>query len=58
MKNETFGRALWEIGYQLLNLLVQANSLDIGYKTILLNEKQKISLSNAGVKNSVAVMVI
>ena len=57
-KNETTGRALWEIGYQLMNLLVQAKSLDIGYNSFLLNEDQSKLISNMGVEGPAAVMAI
>ena len=57
-KNEGFARALWEVGYQLLNLLLQANSLDITHKAILLNEDQKSTVSLAGVKDPVAILTI
>lgn len=38
--NESSGRAYWEIGYQLLNILVQAYALDLDYRAILLDDGQ------------------
>lgn len=57
-KNEDFARALWEVGYQLLNLLLQANSLDIPYQAVLLNKAQKSTVSLAGIKDPVAIFAI
>ena len=57
-KNEAFNRALWEIGYQLLNLLVQAISLDIPYKAVLLDNKQKKLVTHSGIEDPVAVSTI
>lgn len=57
-KNENFARALWEVGYQLLNLLLQANSLNIPYQASLLNEKQKSTIVSTGLRNPVAILAI
>ncbi len=57
-KNESFAIALWEVGYQLLNLLLQAHSLDILYQAALLDETQKTLLRRMGVKDPVAVFAI
>jgi len=38
-KSETAARALWEIGYQLLNLMLQAASLGLTYKAVLVDDK-------------------
>jgi hypothetical protein len=57
-KNENFNRALWEVGYQLLNLLVQAQTLDIPYESVLLDETNKILLSNMGIRYPVALVAI
>jgi len=57
-KNEDFARALWEVGYQLLNLLLQASSLNISYQAILLDETQKSTVGRTGVKNPVAILAI
>ncbi len=57
-KNENFAIALWEVGYQLLNLLLQAHSLDILYQAALLDETQKTLLRRMGVKDPVAAFAI
>lgn len=57
-KNEEFARSLWEIGYQLLNLMLQAKTLDIKYKASILTEKQKTIIELLGVKNPVAILSI
>ncbi len=57
-KNENSGRALWKIGYQLLNLILQANSLGVSYQAALLDETKKISVAQAGIAAPVAVLAI
>jgi len=56
-KNEDFARALWEIGYQLLNLLLQAHSLGISYRGVLLDEAQRSTLGRMGIGNPIALLV-
>ena len=55
-KNENYMRAFWEVGYQLLNLLLQAHALDISYQAILLDETQKTMLERIGVREPVAIL--
>jgi hypothetical protein len=57
-KNEYPTISLWEVGYQLLNLLVQAHSLGISYQASLLDETQRATVSTMGVKNPVAMFTI
>lgn len=57
-KNEHFARALWEVGYQLLNLTVQARGLDIGYQAALLDETQKKILGDIGIHDPIAILAI
>jgi len=57
-KNEGFARALWEVGYQLLNLMLQANSFGISYRAFLLDGTQKAAIRAIGVEDPVAVLVI
>ena len=57
-KNEDFARSLWEVGYQLLNLLAQAHSLGVSYQAVLLDETRRAIVSRMGVKNPVAVFAI
>ena len=57
-RNDRHARAYWEIGYQLINILVQAYALDIEYRTLLCdNERQKV-LKDLQVNDSIAVMAI
>lgn len=57
-KNENSGRAFWEIGYQLLNLLLQAQALNLVYEAILLDKKQKEVMQSVGLKDPVAGFVL
>jgi hypothetical protein len=57
-RNENYARAFWEIGYQLLNLLLQAKALEIYYQAFLLNEAQKINIRAAGVADPVVVVSV
>jgi hypothetical protein len=57
-KNENPARSLWEIGYQLLNLMLQAQSLGVSYKAILLDDNQRKLFRNSGIKEPVAVLLL
>jgi len=57
-KNELFARALWEVGYQLMNMLVQASSLDISHGAFLLNEREKENLGKMGIGDPIAGLAI
>jgi len=57
-RNEYPAISLWEVGYQMLNLLVQAHSLDISYQASLLDETQRATVSLMGVKNPLATLAI
>ena len=57
-KHEDHGRALWEAGYELLNMLLQAKSLDLSYRAHLLNEAQKIAVAKTGIDDPVAVLSV
>jgi hypothetical protein len=54
--NET--KAHWEIGYQLLNMMLQAQSLGVSYKAILLDENQKKPFQTSGIKGPVTVLLL
>ncbi len=56
--NETFKRAWWEIGYQLLNILLQAYSLDLAYQTILLDATQKAPFQDTKINNPVTAIAL
>jgi len=57
-RNEAPARALWEVGYQLLNLLLQAHSLGVSYKAVLLDEAERRIVRGAGIKEPVAMLVL
>lgn len=57
-KNENFARALWEVGYQLLNLLLQAHTLGLAYQAALLDEIHKTILRRMHIKNPVAIVAL
>ena len=46
-QNEKTRRVLWEIGYMLLNLILQAKSLDIFYESKIFKNNEFRELPNA-----------
>jgi len=49
----------WEVGYQLLNILLQARVLDVEYMAILLEESQKeIILDDLAIPNAAVLVAI
>lgn len=57
-KNETFARALWEVGYQLLNILLQAKALDIAYEVRLFDESQRKIFGTAGIDHPAGAVAL
>lgn len=57
-RNEISDNILWKVGYQLLNLMVQAKALDIPYKALLLDQNQKEPFEKVGIKNPSAVLLV
>jgi hypothetical protein len=57
-RNEGFGRSLWEVGYQLFNILVQAKALDVSYEAAILNEDQRRVLVDIGIADPIAIIMI
>jgi hypothetical protein len=57
-QNENTGRALWEVGYMLENMLVQAKSLGISYESKIFSENEISQLSKIGIANPIAVLFI
>ena len=55
-RNEHFARSYWEVGYQALNLMLQAKSLNLSYRLLLVNEKQKDILLKIGIKDPAAAL--
>jgi hypothetical protein len=56
--NESSLLAYWEIGYQLLNLLLQAQSIKLGYRSILLDSDQRNVFQKAGLKMTAALLCL
>jgi hypothetical protein len=57
MRNENTNRALWEVGYMLENVFIQARSLGISYVTRLFNPDETSRLANDGVQGAVAALL-
>jgi len=57
-QNEETSRALWEVGYMLENMFVQAKSLGISYETKLFSTEEILQLADLGVTNAVAAVTL
>ncbi len=57
-RNEQFARALWEAGYQLLNMTVQALSMDISYKVVFPDAGTTEAFKGVGVENPAAAFLL
>jgi hypothetical protein len=57
-QNENSGRALWEVGYMLENMFLQAKSLGISYESKIFSEDEISQLRKMGVANAVAALFI
>jgi hypothetical protein len=55
---ESSGRAWWEIGYQLLNILIQATALELRYSARLLSDRERDRFSETGVPHAVAAVAV
>ena len=58
VKHENQARALWEVGYGLLNLMLQAKSMGLAYKTVLLDDAKKRELELLGFQDAVCAFAI
>jgi hypothetical protein len=56
--NEKSGNALWEVGFQLFNLIIQARALDIAYEALLWGEEQRQLIERIGIRNPIAGFAI
>jgi hypothetical protein len=56
--NEEYNRALWEVGYQLFNILIQAKALNLSYHAFLLDEQSKKPFAKFDISDPVAVIAI
>jgi hypothetical protein len=57
-RNELQAKSSWEIGYQLLNMILQAHVLDISYEAILLNQAQMNMIQKTGLSNIASIMAL
>lgn len=57
-RNEDFARAFWEVGYQLLNAILQAAALDLSYQTVLLDELQKALIESIGIRTPAVALAL
>jgi hypothetical protein len=57
-RNEDFARAFWEVGYQLLNAILQAAALGLSHRILLLDEPQKNLIESIGIKSPVAALAL
>jgi hypothetical protein len=55
-QNEQTGRALWEIGYMLENMLLQATSLGLSHESKVFSVDEASKLNDIGVANAVAAV--
>jgi len=57
-RNENTNRALWEVGYMLENMLLQAKSLGISYKSKVFTKAETETLARNGISEAVAALLI
>jgi hypothetical protein len=57
-RNERTGRALWEVGYMLENMFLQARSLGVLYKSKVFKPAETVQLAEAGVPDAVAAVLL
>jgi hypothetical protein len=57
-QNDKTCRALWEVGYMLENMFLQARSLGISYESKIFEDEEISHLASKGVPNSVAAMLL
>jgi len=57
-RNEKTSRALWEAGYMLENMFLQAKSLHISYGSKIFKTEETAQLAELGVRNAVAAVLL
>ncbi len=57
-RNRVYDRALWEVGYGLINLLLQASAWNLHYNSVLLDDKQIKYFNKSNIENPVALVAI
>ena len=55
-RNDDHGRAFWEIGYEVMNILAQAKSAELEYSSHLLNDTQSRQVTQLGIRNPLALV--
>ena len=55
---ENTPRALWEIGYMIENMLLQARGLKISFKTKFLQADEYYKLSSLGIKDALVILLL
>ncbi|MBZ5688633.1 MAG: hypothetical protein LAP86_26760 [Acidobacteriia bacterium] len=56
--DEAHTRALWEVGYQLLNIILQARALGLSYRTQVLSEKDRLGFAGMSRGTPVAMVAL
>jgi hypothetical protein len=57
-RNKHFAEGFWEVGYQLLNLLIQAHALGVAYHAALLDETHKNMLNRLPINDPTAILAL
>lgn len=57
-RNEQTNRALWEVGYMLENMFLQAKSLGISYKSKVFTKEEIRKLKRKGISEAVAALLL
>jgi len=57
-RNEKTGRALWEVGYMLENMFLQAKSFNISYASKIFNDDEIKEMAKAGVSGAMAAVLL
>lgn len=57
-RKENTSRALWEIGYMIENMLLQARGLRISFKTKFLKADESYKLSSLGIKDALVMLLL
>jgi len=57
-RNEETGRALWEVGYMLENMFLQARSLGVSYKSKILQPSETARFAEVRIPDAVAAFLL
>jgi len=57
-RNEKSNRSLWEVGYMLENMFLQAKSLGISYKSKVFTNDEIKKLERNGISEAVAALLL